>query len=779
MARSHGRSSRERPKRPLLSLFRESGDVLEAESPTFDIAVAAPRLREAAEGGGILQPGGSSAGGLRDTGADLEEVTPPFDVESGATRLQERALARGLLGGNEPAEFAPAGSVTTSPEQGRFKVQEPEGHRPNLGQDDRHWADRLTVARAHFAKSVHSKMHDLGEPMPAGQLVRMGWLTDEDIGATLDHYVRPDRFTTASSALRVHRVVALSGAAGCGKRTGAVALLREVTDKSLVILSPAISLRELATYEYRPGFGYILLNWQDDQPQEDNSQLFYWHGVREQLAEANAFLIVTAKRWLHKEEAVPHFRWVSPSPRELLSVYLNGANAESHLNEIIGKLPDQCEASFVVTLARSLVAGTDLNAALRTLQDDTAEQIRSWFHDRPLDDILAVTVLAFTEGQDERVFLAMLRLLRESAEHAGLIDMRAERRGVLSRAAAERLQADGLITRIQASAAGADLTLLSFRMPSFRRLILAHLYASFESPFWDTVRQWLTSVIQLKATEPSVELQLAVAGGLADLALIDMDQVVRAYLNPGATGEFGWVGQMISTYALWWMSFEDTLAPSALRIVKLWVNSTDTPQMWTAAMALSGDLGAAYPAEALQSLWRIIIARTELLSTDAIWALAQLFATLVSNGQNTDPLLRLLYEHLNNRSLSRMAESAVLMVLSIRDPQSGLPVAALSIQTNRMSQIPLARLWARALDSTSGSRQALTSLTTVLAALEQISAAPSNDLQKFGNALSRELSPRGQQMLIRALADWQAGGSKSQPSTAVNITSLISDLEHR
>lgn len=689
MVKSHGRSSHEEPERSLLSLLRETGDALEAGSPAFDGTMAAARLREAAQGGGLLRPGGSSAAGLRDTGANLEEVAPPFDVEAGATRLQKLALARGLLRGNEPADLASAVSVTTSPEWERFKVQESEQHPSTPSQDDLGQADRLTAAHVHFAKSVYSKAHGLGGSAAAGRVVRMGWLTEGEISAALDYYVKPNLFTKASSSLRVQHVVALSGAAGRGKRTSAIALLREITDRSLVILSPTTSLQELATHDYRPGLGYILLDWQDYEPKDDNSQLFYWHRIRDQLARANAFLVVTTKRWLHKEEAIPHFRWVSPPPRKLLSVYLAGTKAEARLDEVVGRLPGRCEVSFVVSLARALVTGTDLNAALGALRDDAAEQIRSWFHDRPLDDILAVTALAFMEGQDERVFQVMLRLLREGAEQAGLIAIRAERRGILSRAAAERLQADGLIARTKASTAEADLTLLTFQMPGFRRLVLAELCSSSDPRFWDAVQRWLTSVIQSKATESSVELQLAVAAGLADLALTDIDQVVGAYLNPWATGELGWVGQRVSTYVLWWMSFEGLLAPRALRIVKQWINSADTSQKWTAAMALSGDLGAAYPAEALHSLWRIIIARTEPLSTDATCALAQLFATLVGHGQNTGPLLRLLDKNLNSRSLSRITTWVVLMVLSIREPQSGLPAVALSMYADLRAVPPL------------------------------------------------------------------------------------------
>ena len=97
MARSDRAGMPEGPKRPLLSLLRESGDALEAASPPFDAAAAASRLREAATAYGFLRAEGIPEDHRAVTGAELEVEAPPFDVETGAARLREAARARGLL----------------------------------------------------------------------------------------------------------------------------------------------------------------------------------------------------------------------------------------------------------------------------------------------------------------------------------------------------------------------------------------------------------------------------------------------------------------------------------------------------------------------------------------------------------------------------------------------------------------------------------------------------------------------------------------------------------
>jgi serine/threonine protein kinase len=95
---------------PPLALLRQSGDALEVSAPAFDAAAAAPRLREAAQARGLLQPEGAAYDDAAVTGAALDEA-PVFDVEDAAARLRQAAVARGLL--SSSVRMAPRGTVWT------------------------------------------------------------------------------------------------------------------------------------------------------------------------------------------------------------------------------------------------------------------------------------------------------------------------------------------------------------------------------------------------------------------------------------------------------------------------------------------------------------------------------------------------------------------------------------------------------------------------------------------------------------------------------------------
>ena len=96
MAKSDEARMPQGPEWSLLSLLRESGDALEAESPPFDAAAVAVRLKEVAQAHALLRPD-MPEGDLTATDAELEEDAPPFDVEAGEARLREAAGARGYL----------------------------------------------------------------------------------------------------------------------------------------------------------------------------------------------------------------------------------------------------------------------------------------------------------------------------------------------------------------------------------------------------------------------------------------------------------------------------------------------------------------------------------------------------------------------------------------------------------------------------------------------------------------------------------------------------------
>ena len=76
------------------------------------------------------------------------------------------------------------------------------------------------------------------------------------------------------------------------------------------------------------------------------------------------------------------------------------------------------------------------------------------------------------------------------------------------------------------------------------------------------------------------------------------------------------------------MCHDDVLAAVALRIVTHWATQGHPVRRWTAAIAFSGVLASTDPTEATNRLWHLIVPASD--STDAIFALAQLFATLAA-----------------------------------------------------------------------------------------------------------------------------------------------------
>ena len=95
---------------------------------------------------------------------------------------------------------------------------------------------------------------------------RDGRLTDQDIAAALDRYVRPEPFRDAADALAKDGVVVLAGPPGIGKAAGAIALLREVTSGPLALLSPTVSLRQLAGRDFTAVPGFVVMDWQYNHP---------------------------------------------------------------------------------------------------------------------------------------------------------------------------------------------------------------------------------------------------------------------------------------------------------------------------------------------------------------------------------------------------------------------------------------------------------------------------------------------------------------------------------
>lgn len=115
-----------------------------------------------------------------------------------------------------------------------------------------------------YGPQYHGRAHfGIGAGAGKGGHARAtGLLEADEIDALLRSYVRPDCFDDAARELTRTGVVVLAGPQGTGKRSAAVALLRETVGPSAdyVVLSPDIGLDQLAERSFDSGVGYVVLD---------------------------------------------------------------------------------------------------------------------------------------------------------------------------------------------------------------------------------------------------------------------------------------------------------------------------------------------------------------------------------------------------------------------------------------------------------------------------------------------------------------------------------------
>src|SRR5260370_16198011 len=91
-----------------------------------------------------------------------------------------------------------------------------------------------------------------------------GKLDTTDVEPALRFYIPPVSYDEALRALLADHVVILEGERGSGRASGAIALLREVTDRTLLVLPPFITIKQLAKRTYDAAFAYILIDRADE-----------------------------------------------------------------------------------------------------------------------------------------------------------------------------------------------------------------------------------------------------------------------------------------------------------------------------------------------------------------------------------------------------------------------------------------------------------------------------------------------------------------------------------
>jgi hypothetical protein len=761
----------------------------DSPSPSADAASGNAADRAPAEDAGAdtadhgPAPGEATRDGTARDGAATQDAREPGD--------DPRPEADG------PRPPATGDGTRPAPANSRPPNPDPPPTRGDGADSAERTQDRLASAVNNFHGPVYASgsMFGTGRAAPDSQRrrARTGRLTTEDIDTALDHFVRPAPFQDAVNVLKKDRVIVLVGPASIGKAASAIALLREVTNGSLAILAPTVTISELAEREFTSGLGYVVMDWQHDRSGADVTD-FTWRTLRDQVYDEEAHLVITtaSARSRGAAASVRHFEWERPATRDLLASYLGGTELEFLIDDIVDAVPRDCGIGPIVALARRLVSGEDPARALEELGNDAAERVQQWFaaQERPLAEILEVVALAFATGRSERAFETMLARLVKTIEDAGYaLDMDAASRKrkrqaprLLRPVRADRNRAEGLISRETVIIEGAAQSVVKFRVDGYRHKVLAEGWHSYDGRFWDAIRAWLDAVVADSAVERNSDTQITAAAGLATLAQVDMSEVEDSYLHPWAGGRLGWPGQLVATYALWWMCFDDALAPVALRIATRWATMGDPVRRWTAATTFSGELGVRYPTEATNRLWHLIVQAKD--STDAIFALAQLFATLSAGDQNAGQVLILLDRRLDEVSRGRrdmrqhnLIVLSTLTVLSIRDARSGLPSITLFLRANPDRRAVVARLWGWVLRYPPLRRRALAALIDAVSAFGSAGDEPEEDARALGDALAEALWPGEPEHLATDFINHQAHAKRGHQDVAGIMRALIAALE--
>lgn len=588
-----------------------------------------------------------------------------------------------------------------------------------------------------------------------------GELGRGELDAVTGHYVRPPGFELARRSLQEEHLVVLEGPAGTGKRAGAIALLREVTDGPIVALSPMVSPHDLAAGDYRRGWGYLIAGHASPATEVESGSL--WRSVRERVREAGAFLVVTMMPGVAGIEPIRHVAWQRPPLPEVVTACLGGVIDD----ELVRKAVESGSADYVMRdvagFARRIAEGADPATAIHEFELVPDDRVRAWFDGNPSrQDVLDVTALAFFPGATERSFESRLAKLAAALEGT-LPTGGASRDNDAEELPQGRIRcrsAHGLITVGRVSTGRGSRSAVLFKAPGYRRRVIAELWTRYPTGFWDAVKNWLDGLV-------TAGDDLPLAAGLALLAEVSLDEVEDSYLDPWADGQLGPRGRKVAANVLWMMCFGVSLAPEALRIADRWAGSGSEDQRYTAAIALSGELGVRFPVEAARRLWQTVVAGADDESV-ATEAFVRLFVTLVDTG-GAEVVLSELDRALaaaNDMWSRTLAFKATLSVLSV--PGRRYSSAALALLREQPAHTALVgRLWAAVTRSRAYRESALAALGKAFAALSA-NPASTREVTALGHAIAEALPP----VDIAALKQHVRAAGKGTSSTGDLLDAL-------
>jgi hypothetical protein len=588
-----------------------------------------------------------------------------------------------------------------------------------------------------------------------------GRMEEAEIAKIVQAYAEPVCYAEASEALKTERVVILTGAAGSGRRAGAVTMLEWVRSpgQPLVGLSPATTLEQLAERSFDEGTGYLIGDMFDADLVPELVD-YYWGNVCRKVRQSKAHLVVTTGTGsrIAKSTAVKHFSWQRPEVADVLRAHLGAAVVDDEVIDLAAEAlgPNYPLSEMSDTARRLATSNPDhLHEFLAGLQENDRLAVVSWLEevDAAIPAVLEIAALAFLVGLPERVFEAELRELKgRIAEFApewnaasdkarDEIDLRFRqlRKG--------RSEHPLLTVRFEPVARGSGSLVIrhvDFSVPTYRMHVIAELWSRLDADFWAGMQRWLHDI----AADGDPDLITTTAIGLAMLALEAPDEVIDAYLERWTAEEATWNEQMMAVYVVWRMSMFGQLAPVALQIAMHWATQGSRTQRRVATYAFSGELGARFPVDAV---WRL----TQLAEQGeplAAKAHALLFATLAEQSSDAAVVLREMRRRMNLKQ-DKPAEDRVLDtiadLLSIRDPRSGRPSIALFLMANPDKTGDVGRLWAQTLYKRPWRERAIAALRNAIGAIERGQRNPYDLVRALGSAVGQELPP-GEREFVRS-----------------------------
>ncbi|UGT59296.1 hypothetical protein [Nocardia asteroides] len=581
-----------------------------------------------------------------------------------------------------------------------------------------------------------------------------GILNEQEIRAAQQHYVHPDGYGRALVALRSNHIAVLTGPPGVGKRTGAIALLRELTAAEIRVLSPASSAHDLGTLDYRSGYGYLVTDYTDTTG--DDADAFEWRTVRDRVQQAGAWLVLTGVTFSARRiELVTEVPWAAP---ETSAVLIRRLDAESHptphdaARELEAELPAECTMAELVMVVNALLAGADPRSAVEILVESARQDVHTWFESGPHTRrrILEVGALAFLGRCNVRDFEANLARLTEILlEHLPIPDRRvsqAEPDDELMPEWRGKITSNGSLIKLVRSGPGYGRTQhFEFRSPAYRRYVIEELVERQSFEFWTGLGSWFGEVAQATSVHDDRSHEL-LAQGIVDFGAADFNEVKGLFLNPAATGEFGASGQIVAVYAVWMLCGTEALAPLALHIAVYWATQGSREQRITAAMAFSGLLGALYPEESTERLWHMHVQSADDDSEFSL-ALANLFGLLVMNAApSAGAVLNRLGTAHQTGAASRPARArsnrAIVELLEVSDHGTARSAVFTYLHRNPDWAEVVAGLLAAVLMSVRVRRRVLTALLDGLTDCLEITAEPEPMVRILGRAVAGRLPER-------------------------------------